>query len=270
MLQIPVNQTIPFSNVDGDGNRFSIFVQQCNLNCVYCHNSETINMCCHCGICVEGCPTKALSLQGSKVMYDESQCINCDQCITVCPYSASPKIRYMTVHMLLEEIKPLQKYIRGITVSGGEPTLYHTFFTALFKEVKKLGLTCYVDTNGAFDVREIHDLIEVTDGFLFDVKAIDYHKKLCGVENPDNLNNLIYLLKRNKIKEVRTVLLKNYVDIENTIVRVKAILESYERVPYRLINAHLTGLKQKQKALLSDYVLSDDSFCAIKARFNTK
>ena len=34
--------TIPFSVVDGPGNRFAIFLQGCNFDCVACHNPQTI------------------------------------------------------------------------------------------------------------------------------------------------------------------------------------------------------------------------------------
>ena len=39
-----VNKIIPFSNVDGPGNRLSIFFQGCNFDCLYCHNPETIEV----------------------------------------------------------------------------------------------------------------------------------------------------------------------------------------------------------------------------------
>lgn len=34
--------TIEFSCVDGPGNRFVVFLQGCNLNCLFCHNPQTI------------------------------------------------------------------------------------------------------------------------------------------------------------------------------------------------------------------------------------
>ncbi|MCG8572187.1 MAG: 4Fe-4S cluster-binding domain-containing protein, partial [Spirochaetes bacterium] len=40
-----VNKIIPFSHVDGPGNRFALFLQSCNFNCNYCHNPETIRLC---------------------------------------------------------------------------------------------------------------------------------------------------------------------------------------------------------------------------------
>ena len=37
-----VASTIAFSNVDGPGNRFVVFLQGCNFDCVACHNPQTI------------------------------------------------------------------------------------------------------------------------------------------------------------------------------------------------------------------------------------
>lgn len=43
MIKGKINKLIPFSSVDGPGNRFAIFMQGCNFNCGYCHNPETIS-----------------------------------------------------------------------------------------------------------------------------------------------------------------------------------------------------------------------------------
>ena len=45
VMKAPVNKIIPFSNVDGPGNRTSIFFQGCPFNCRFCHNPETIHLC---------------------------------------------------------------------------------------------------------------------------------------------------------------------------------------------------------------------------------
>ena len=59
--RVPVNKIIPFSSVDGPGNRTAVFVQGCNFNCHYCHNPETRAVCISCGDCVATCPAGALT-----------------------------------------------------------------------------------------------------------------------------------------------------------------------------------------------------------------
>ena len=38
-----ITDTIAFSNVDGPGNRFVVFLQGCNFDCVGCHVSQQDN-----------------------------------------------------------------------------------------------------------------------------------------------------------------------------------------------------------------------------------
>ena len=66
-ITAPVNRIIPFSAVDGPGNRTAVFLQGCNIDCKYCHNPETRALCIHCGMCVQKCPTGALQLVEGKV-----------------------------------------------------------------------------------------------------------------------------------------------------------------------------------------------------------
>lgn len=259
MIQkLPVNQIIPFSNVDGEGNRLSIFVQGCNLNCLYCHNSETINSCIHCGICVEPCPSNALSMVDGIVVYKSELCTECDNCIRVCPHQSTPKATSYTKDELLKLIEQSKAYIRGITISGGEPSLYGSFIADLFQDVKKLGLTCFIDTNGFFDLKSMDGLIQETDGFLFDMKAIEEQASLCGVVSRDPLKNLSVLLEMDKIAEVRTVVLSDFMDYENTVRTTAKMVSNYKDVTYKLIKAHLVGLKEQQKTTLKDVIPTDD------------
>ena len=75
---------------------------------------------CICGDCVTTCPTNALTLEAGKVLWNSDKCVDCDTCIHTCTHLASPKIRYMSVEELVEQIKAKKAFLRGITVSGGE------------------------------------------------------------------------------------------------------------------------------------------------------
>ena len=256
--KVLVNKIIPFSNVDGPGNRLAIFLQGCNINCVYCHNHETINHCIHCLECIPGCPTGAIREVAGKVVFDEKLCTECDQCIKTCRFSASPRTKAYTVEELVEVIDGYKAFIRGITISGGEPTLQADFVAELFRQVKPLGLTCFVDTNGFFDREKIADLIEATDKFMVDIKAINKLESLCGTKMTNNLENLEYLLKLDKVYEARTVMTLDYMDIENTLHTVAALLKGYPEVIYKLIRVHATGLREEQKALLQGKIPSEE------------
>lgn len=253
-----VNKIIPFSNVDGPGNRLAIFFQGCNINCLYCHNHETIKKCSHCLECVPGCPTGAIKTVSGKIVFDEKLCTECDQCIKTCKYSSSPRTKEYSVDELFEYINGFKAFIRGITVSGGEPTLHADFIAELFKKVKPLGLTCFVDTNGFFDKRQIAELIEETDKFMVDIKAVDQLETLCGTKMNNNLENLEYLLKKDKVYEVRTVVTMDYMDVENTLNKVASIIKDYPEVIYKLIRVHITGLRDEQKEKLQSSIPTEE------------
>lgn len=251
-----VNKIITFSNVDGPGNRTAIFFQGCDIKCVYCHNPETQRSCIRCMECVKKCPTKAITEKDGKIIFNEKICAKCDRCIKTCPHDASPRTRLYTVKELFDNICEYKEFIRGITVSGGEPTLHSDFITELFKMVKPLGLTCFVDSNGFFDRKKIANLINETDKFMIDIKAVDNIEKVCCTDKKNNMDNLLYLLKMNKVYEVRTVLINGYIDTLNTVKKVSYVLKDYPDVIYKLIRVHSAGLKDEQKEKIKDKIPS--------------
>jgi pyruvate formate lyase activating enzyme len=208
--------------------------------------------------CVPGCPTGAIKAVNGQVIFDEKLCTECDQCIKTCKYSSSPRTKEYSVDELIEYIDGFKAFIRGITASGGEPTLHADFITELFKRVKLLGLTCFVDTNGFFDKEQIAELIEETDKFMVDIKAVDKIETLCGTSMKHNMDNLKYLLEKDKIYEVRTVITMDYMDVENTLHTVASILKDYPEVIYKLIRVHATGLREEQKQKLKDSIPSEE------------
>lgn len=256
-LLAPVNKIIPFSDVDGPGNRTAIFFQSCPFSCLYCHNPETIKMCVNCGVCVNKCPVKALFFVDGKVKWNKDKCVNCDTCIHVCPNLSSPKITYMSVSDILSFIKKVRPFIRGITVSGGEcmnqaPFLFE-LFSALREEEPSLSLL--IDSNGNVDYRDYEPLIRLSDGVMLDVKAYDeeFHRMVCGESNEIVLQNLNYLLSIDKLEEVRTVILP-YQEKENeyTVSHVARIIGNrchYKLLKYRYFGVREAGLKMFGKGM---------------------
>lgn len=243
-----INKIISFSCIDGPGNRMVIFFQGCNFRCGYCHNPETIRHCIHCGDCVPVCPSGALTMENGRVIWDDKKCIDCDACIRVCKYLSSPKTKDYSPEELLAIIKKSEAFIDGITVSGGECTLNIPFLTELFKLVKKeTRLTCFVDTNGGMDLSQYPEFVELSDSFMLDVKAVDEeeHKTLTGMSNEMVLKNLEYLLEKDKLYEVRTVLAPG-LNHEKTIPYVAGIIKDkciYKLLRYRRFGVRKEGLE---------------------------
>lgn len=253
-----VNKIIPFSCIDGPGNRAAIFFQGCNLKCTYCHNPETINKCISCGRCVDTCPVNALEIKNNKVEWTEDKCVQCDRCIKVCNNLSTPKTKDYSVDELFEKIKKISPFIQGITVSGGECTLNSDFLVKLFRRVKEeLNLTCFVDTNGILDLSKYEELVNLTDKFMLDVKAIDEaeHIKLTGLSNKSVLKNLDYLLDKDKIYEVRTVVAPN-INNEKTIKSVAEIING--RCKYKLNAYRKYGVRKEGLELHGEIGYSED------------
>ncbi|MCB2290112.1 YjjW family glycine radical enzyme activase [Clostridium sp. CS001] len=251
MVKGLVNRIIPFSSVDGPGNRTAIFLQGCNFNCLYCHNPETINVCNNCGECVSACHYNALEIKGmqskpSKVTWDKDACTSCDECIKICKRNSSPKPLSMTVEEVITEIEKNKVFISGITVSGGECTLQSEFLTELFIEVKKLGLTCYVDTNGSIPLWEHEDLVDVMDMAMVDMKSYDSqeHKMLTGMDNTTVIENINYLAKLNKIYEIRTVIVPEVLDNYRNVDEISRLIASLNpEIRYKLIKYRQLGVR---------------------------
>lgn len=264
----PINKIIEFSNVDGPGNRTSIFVQKCPFKCLYCHNPETIHMCNHCGKCVETCPktNEALEIVDGKVIWHKEHCIDCDTCIHVCPHLSSPKITMMNADDVIEKLKPLFPYIQGITVSGGECTNYPEFLTELFTKVHAYNKTCFLDSNGAYQYESMPELMEVTDAVMLDVKAWNqsWHKKLTGISNENVLRNLEWLQQHNKLYEVRTVCMPNmHEDNMETVMGVSSHLQA--NIRYKLIKYRPFGVRKEGLDQLGNTITTDEEIKLLKS-----
>ena len=243
----PINKILDHTLVDGPGNRTAVFFQQCNIDCKYCHNQETKNLCRHCGICVGQCPAHALKTENGRVVWDPWVCVNCDTCIRVCPYHSSPKVAEKTVKEVFHAIQANLPFIRGITVSGGECTLYLEFLRELFEKCQKIGLTCLIDSNGTVPLWNT-PVMEVCDGVMLDVKAWSAERfhALTGADNRMVKENLRELAKMDKLEEIRIVCLEGWVDAADVIhgiaesvpgrIREKTLLKLI-----RFRNAGVTG-----------------------------
>lgn len=244
----PINRIIDHSVVDGPGNRTAVFFQGCPFRCTYCHNPETIHLCCHCGVCVAVCPAGALKIEQGRVVWDAAKCCACDACIKNCPNLSSPRVTEMTVEQVLARVEKNRPFIRGITCSGGECTRYADFMTALFAETKKLGLSNLIDSNGSLDFSQNPALMEHADGVMLDIKCYDReaHIALTGTDNDLVLKNARWLAERGLLPEVRTVVVPGVLPNEQTVEAVSCLLAPYqEKAPirYKLIAFRPMGVR---------------------------
>lgn len=287
-MKAPVNRILPYSMVDGPGCRAAVFLQGCNISCTYCHNPETQRLCTGCGLCVAQCPAQALSfapeeecckpgraapekhcepkeagppdVRQKRIAYDISRCIGCDRCIAVCPYHSSPKVRYQSAEETLEEIRKSIPFIRGVTVSGGECTLYAEYLYELLSLCRQAGLGCLLDSNGMLPFWEI-EALKLCDGVMLDVKAWqpEVYRRLTGGDNDPVKKNLEYLAQERKLAEIRIVCLEGEVDADEVIEGAGRLLDTgcKETVLLKLIKFRRYGVRGRlaQAASPTDEVM---------------
>jgi len=244
-----INKIIPFSAIDGPGNRTVIFLQGCNLNCLYCHNPETINFCNNCSDCIEVCEVNALSLQSDNIAWDSQVCTNCDKCIDVCSSKSSPKVSELTVEELFEEISKYKLVTSGITIAGGECTVQYDFLLSLLKEAKKQNISAFIDTNGHLSLGKMKQLSLYFDKVMLDIKShnSEEHKKLTGKDNKLVLKNAEFLLSTNKIHEIRTVITPSLLDNENNVQQISKLISKQDKsVTYKLLKYRSNGVLNKE------------------------
>ncbi len=199
-----------FSIHDGPGIRTTVFFKGCPLNCLWCHNPESINAtpmlsflpdkCIGCGYCFKVCPTGAHQMVDDKHIIDRAKCNSCGICTEECYAKALELVgKTVTVGEVVEEVLADVEFYKtsdgGMTLSGGEPLAQPVFCHALLTQAKAQKLHCCVDTCGQASWGSFEKILSLTDLFLFDVKETDphRHKKNTGIDNvliQENLKKL--------------------------------------------------------------------------------
>jgi pyruvate formate lyase activating enzyme len=185
---------------DGPGIRTTVFFKGCNLHCPWCHNPDAIDSrpelsfyprdCIGCGDCVAVCPLNALRLETS-LLIDREGCNRCGGCAMVCPSEALRlRGRHYDVEELLEILLRDHTFYAvsggGITLSGGEPTMFLDYCAAILKPLKDLGLHTSLQTNGIFVWPHFREkLLPLIDLVMLDVKLADgkTHREYTGQDN---------------------------------------------------------------------------------------
>lgn len=196
-----------FSLEDGPGIRTTIFLKSCPLRCLWCANPESQhkkkelmidwNICIGCKLCVSACEYGATTYENNRIVFDRKRCVLCGKCEEVCPVNAREIAgKDMSYNEIVEQVKSDKIFYDnsggGVTVSGGEPTLFPEFITYLSKVCKKNNIHLAIETCGYCQWDSLEKISDEVDLILFDIKHIDpiKHKELTGRTNKLILDNL--------------------------------------------------------------------------------
>ena len=195
---------------DGPGIRTVVFFKGCPLSCVWCHNPESKkpgpeisfdkNECVGCGTCMDVCPENALDRK-TDFFIDRTRCTLCGICVENCPSGALSMVgQSITIEEIVKSVsKDLPFFANsggGVTLSGGEPTLYMDFLSDLLQKLKAEGIHTLLETCGLFEFTSFEKkVLPYIDTIYYDIKILDpeFHQKFCGVKNDRILENFTRL-----------------------------------------------------------------------------
>jgi len=194
---------------DGQGLRTVLFLKGCPLRCAWCSTPESQDaspergferkLCTVCGICVNRCPAKALTLAAdNSVVTDNTLCRRCFTCAAVCPNRAVKRYGYITTpaEAMREIVKDEIFYYHsggGVTLSGGEPLIWPGFTAAALRESKKLGIHTAIETCLYVDFASVETVLPWLDVLYADIKQMDSkcHARWTGAGNELILENIL-------------------------------------------------------------------------------
>jgi len=213
MTKARIFNTHRMASDDGPGLRTTLFLKGCPLNCLWCHNPESISplpevwwfekKCIFCGMCLNVCNKSAISFSKKGITINKLKCSGCGNCASVCPSKAIEFIgREWSVAEAFEYVMKDKMYYAtsggGVTLSGGEPTLKHQFAYELFEKLVSENVHTAIDTCGLATVEVFERLMPVTRLFLWDIKVFDSekHKEFTEVPNDVIMNNLMIVAEK--------------------------------------------------------------------------
>ena len=195
-----------------------VFFKGCPLRCSFCQNPETQALlpelavaperCLHCGLCVPVCAAGALDPRAPGIV-DRARCDACGACAEVCPSRALRRIGVAYTPEVLAEVVLRDRHFYhhtggGITLSGGEPTLFPGYLEQLLRLIKAEGVHVALETGGYFtDYDAFRDrVLPYVDLIDFSLKLADpaAHRAVTGKSNRIILDNLRRLAREPRVR----------------------------------------------------------------------
>lgn len=249
-----------FSLNDGPGIRTTVFLKGCNMNCLWCHNPESISpkrpdimfypdKCISCYKCTTACLCKAHKKINGKHWFFPNLCVHCGRCADICFAGALTKAgERMTEDDVMREVLQDRDYYSdsngGITLSGGEVFMQCDFAQAVVNRCRMEGIKTAIETNLSFPFDYMALLINSVDYIMCDIKIMDNaeHEKWTGVGNGLILENIKMLDSLDKPYMIRTPLIPGATDSDVNISLIGEFISALKNVEcWELLNYNPLG-----------------------------
>jgi pyruvate-formate lyase-activating enzyme len=175
-----ISDHLPFTWVDGPGNRIVFFFQGCNFDCVACHNPQTIPL--------ESVHMHVWSVDDVLARVRDSM-----------PYISGVTVSGGEATLQHEFLIEL--------------------FTRIKRDPEFAHLTTFIDSNGHVTTDVWDALAPVTDGVMLDLKALDdgLHRELTGKSNDLVLASIRHLAGMGLLYETRLMLVPDVNDSDEQL-----------------------------------------------------
>ncbi len=251
---------------DGPGIRSTVFFKGCPLTCQWCQNPETINTgreimfnpehCIGCKTCEKICPNKAIEFNSeSSAPINRERCLACGTCAQNCPGMGIRDVgRYYSVEYIAETILHDESFFRnsggGITLSGGEPTIYPRYLERFLQEMRFRKIHINLETCGYYNNSVFNKYImPYLDLIFFDIKFIDsnLHRRYTGKDNGLILDNFQKLAKQSKIPVLpRIPLIPGLTTTDENLSAIASFLRENKITKVALLPYNPTWLSKAQ------------------------
>ena len=262
-----------FCVYDGPGIRSTVFFKGCNMRCAWCHNPESFSQkpellfrqekCTACGACA-ACPQGAHQIEGEARRFLRESCTACGQCAGLCPHGALELSgREMTVEQVMAELCKDSKYYAssggGVTLSGGEASLWFDFVCRLLAACRAQGFHPALETNGLIPPERLGALIPLVDLFLFDCKHTDpeAHSRWTGAPLEPVLASLDALDQAGASVILRCPIIPGVNDTEAHFAALRELKASHACIQRAEVMAYHDIGKGKWQALGQPYALAE-------------
>lgn len=250
---------------DGPGIRSVVFFKGCPLRCSFCQNPESqshlpelafsARRCIAAGACAAACPVGAIDLAGP-VRIHRDRCTYCGACDRACPTSAleligKPYAPEELAELLVRDAPYYRTSGGGVTLSGGEPTMYPRYVGSLLRLLKDHHIHVALETGGHFGYEAFQaHILPYVDLIYYSLKIADpiAHRVHTGRSNALILENLHRLMREPRVQVQALIpLIPGVTDSRDNLAALLSILRSAGVPSARLLPYNPLGVDMAEK-----------------------